>query len=72
AIVVYKGLIPVVGRILTFLLPVSFFPSFFSLLSFVPLPLTRTAFRKAPGAVFSGKESHSSPKYSDALKTYEN
>ncbi|WP_304254941.1 hypothetical protein, partial [Phocaeicola plebeius] len=55
-----------------FLLPDSFFPSFFPLLSFVPLPLTRTAFRNAPGGVFSGKESHSSPELSDALKTHEN
>ncbi|WP_337651532.1 hypothetical protein, partial [Phocaeicola plebeius] len=55
-----------------FLLPDSFFPSFFPLLSFVSLLLIRTAFRNAPGDVFSGKESHSSPKYSDALKTYEN
>ena len=51
------------------MLPDSFFPSFFPLLSFVPLPLTRTAFRNAPGSVFYGKESHSSPELSDALKT---
>ncbi|WP_304205389.1 hypothetical protein, partial [Phocaeicola plebeius] len=56
-----------------FLLPDSFFFSFlFLLLSFVPFLLTRTAFRNAPGDVFSGKESHSSPELSDALKTYEN
>ena len=30
------------------------------------------AFRNAPGGAFSGKESNSSLKYSDALKTYEN
>ncbi|WP_455657857.1 hypothetical protein, partial [Phocaeicola sp.] len=56
-----------------FLLPDSFFFSFlFLLLSFVPFLLTRTAFRNAPGDVFSGKESHSSPELSDTLKTYEN
>ena len=49
-----------------------FFLSFlFPLLSFVSLPLIRTAFRNAPGDVFSAKESHSSPEAPDALKTYE-
>ena len=45
---------------------------FSPLLSFVPLPLTRTAFRNAPGDVFSEKESHPLSELSDALKTYEN
>ncbi|MBS4811213.1 MAG: hypothetical protein KH058_10850, partial [Bacteroides sp.] len=50
-----------------------FFLSFlFPLLSFVSLPLIRTAFRNAPGDVFSTKESHSSPELSDTLKTNEN
>ncbi|MDY5978308.1 hypothetical protein, partial [Phocaeicola plebeius] len=55
-----------------FLLPDSFFPSFFPLLSFVPLPLTRTAFRNAPGDVFSAKESHSLLEHPDFLRANEN
>jgi len=55
-----------------FLLPVSFFPSFFHLLSFASLPLTRTALRNAAGDVFSEKESHSLSEHSNRLKTYEN
>ena len=53
-----------------------FFPSFLSfflpLLSFVSLPLTRTALRNAAGDVFSEKENHSSSEAPDTLKTYEN
>ncbi|WP_369685490.1 ComEC/Rec2 family competence protein [Phocaeicola plebeius] len=50
-----------------------FFLSFlFSLAILFSLAVTRTAFRNAPGDVFSTKESHSSPELSDALKTYEN
>ena len=49
-----------------------FFSSFSPLLSFVPLPLTRTALRNAPGDVFSEKESHSLSEHSNRLKTYEN
>ena len=45
---------------------------FSPLLSFVSLPLTRTAFRNVPGDVFSGKEGYSSPELSDALKTNKN
>ncbi|WP_417148520.1 ComEC/Rec2 family competence protein [Phocaeicola plebeius] len=49
-----------------------FFLSFlFSLAILFSLAVTRTAFRNAPGDVFSAKESHSSPEAPDALKTYE-
>ncbi|MCL1614307.1 hypothetical protein, partial [Phocaeicola plebeius] len=44
---------------------------FSPLLSFVPLPLTRTAFRNAPGDVFSEKENHSLSEAPDALRTGE-
>ncbi|MDM8286711.1 hypothetical protein QUW57_08985, partial [Phocaeicola plebeius] len=54
-----------------FLLPDSFLPFFFPLLSFVPLPLTRTAFRNASGDVFSEKENHSLSEAPDALRTGE-
>ncbi|WP_304313774.1 hypothetical protein, partial [Phocaeicola plebeius] len=50
-----------------------FFLSFlFSLAILFSLAVTRTAFRNAPGDVFSTKESHSSPELSDTLKTNEN
>ena len=54
------------------LLTVSFFPSFFPLLSFVSLPLTRAAFRNPAGDVFSEKESHSLSDHPDALRAHEN
>ncbi|WP_304254803.1 hypothetical protein, partial [Phocaeicola plebeius] len=50
-----------------------FFLSFlFPLLSFVSLPLIRTAFRNAPGDVFSAKESHSLLEHPDFLRANEN
>ena len=48
-----------------------FFLPFSPLLSFVPLPLTRTALRNAAGDVFSGKESHSLSEHPSALRMYE-
>ena len=53
-----------------------FFPSFLSfflpLLSFVSLPLTRTALRNAAGDVSSEKENHSLSEAPDTLRTGEN
>ncbi|WP_443683954.1 hypothetical protein, partial [Phocaeicola plebeius] len=50
-----------------------FFLSFlFPLLSFVSLPLIRTAFRNTPGDVFSTKESHSLLEHPDFLRANEN
>ena len=52
--------------------PLLLFAAGFFLSFLFSLAVTRTAFRNAPGDVFSTKESHSSPELSDALKTYEN